>query len=181
MRPHGRASVNATAPVAQAQCDRCGFWYNRTDLMWQYQWAGTHIYSLGVLVCKPCYDTPQEQLRTIILPPDPPPVINARPPNFTYEESQPAIQGALAATAPAGATVLNLQAANGPALQSAGAFTVGQTVWVQLTDAVFGQYQITVVDPIGNSLTIEDLNGEGTGLSAPAPINGTVTVAITRV
>lgn len=79
--------VDATDPVAFAQCDRCGFWRNRTDLVFQNAWAGTHLYSTGDLVCADrCYDIPNEQLRTIILPPDPPPVINARVPNFAYEE-----------------------------------------------------------------------------------------------
>lgn len=37
--------------------------------------------NLRILVCKGnnCLDTPQEQLRTIVLPPDPEPIINARP------------------------------------------------------------------------------------------------------
>jgi hypothetical protein len=50
-------------------------------------WGGTHLYNQRLLVCyDKCYDTPQEQLRTIILPPDPPPILNARPPNFAVEE-----------------------------------------------------------------------------------------------
>lgn len=85
--PAKYARVSTTNPEAFAVCDRCGFWRNRTDLVWQLQWAGMQIYNQQVLVCEDrCYDTPQEQLRTIILPPDPPPVINARVPNFAYEE-----------------------------------------------------------------------------------------------
>lgn len=81
------ARVSTTDPVAWAQCDRCGFIRNRTDLTWQFQWAGVSLFNQEVLVCKDrCYDTPNEQLRTIILPPDPPPVLNARVPNFDYEE-----------------------------------------------------------------------------------------------
>jgi hypothetical protein len=93
MRPHGKyARVNADDPTAFMQCDRCGFWRNRTDLVWQDQWSGTHIYNIQVLVCKErCYDTPQEQLRTILLAPDPLPVLNARVPNFEYEEQTPRI------------------------------------------------------------------------------------------
>jgi hypothetical protein len=90
MRPHGRyARVDPQNPEAFAQCDRCGFWYNLRDLVWQDQWAGTKLYRTGALVCRTgnrCYDKPQEQLRTIILPPDPRPVLNARVPNFLYEE-----------------------------------------------------------------------------------------------
>ena len=81
------ARVSTTNPEAWAQCDRCGFFRNRTDLVYQPIWAGTHLYQIQILVCKNrCYDLPNEQLRTIILPPDPPPVLNARVPNFAYEE-----------------------------------------------------------------------------------------------
>ena len=88
MRPHGKyAAVNAQDPTAFAVCDRCGFWRNRTDLVWQIEWSGVRLYNIQILVCRDrCYDTPQEQLRTIIIPPDPPPVLNARVPNFAYEE-----------------------------------------------------------------------------------------------
>lgn len=87
-RPHGQyARVNPQNPEAFAQCDRCGFWRNMSDLVWQVEWAGTHIYNERILVCQDrCFDTPQEQFRTIILPPDPPPILNARVPNFAYEE-----------------------------------------------------------------------------------------------
>jgi len=88
------ARVDQTNPEAWAMCDRCGFWYNSSDLAWQYEWAGNQLYDIGVLVCTTgnnCYDRPQEQFRTIILPPDPPPVVNARPPNFAYEEYLPLI------------------------------------------------------------------------------------------
>ena len=81
------ACVDTTNPEAWAQCDRCSFIRNRSDLIFQYEWGGNHLYSLGILVCQDrCYDDPQEQFRTIILPPDPPPIINARVTNFDYEE-----------------------------------------------------------------------------------------------
>ena len=81
--------VDPGNPQAAGQCDRCGFWFNQRDLVFQDQWAGTKLYNTGALVCRSgngCYDTPQEQLRTIILPPDPLPILNARTPNFLYEE-----------------------------------------------------------------------------------------------
>jgi hypothetical protein len=83
------ARVDTTNPESYAQCDRCGLWFNRSDLVFQVEWAGMSLYSTGALVCTvgpKCFDLPQEQLRTIILPPDPPPIINARVPNFDYEE-----------------------------------------------------------------------------------------------
>lgn len=79
--------VDAGNPIGAAQCDRCSLWYNRNELAFQYQWAGSKLYNTGDLVCiRSCLDVPQEQLRVILIPPDPPPVLNARVPNFAYEE-----------------------------------------------------------------------------------------------
>src|SRR6516225_7197108 len=88
MRPHGRARVDPDNPEGFGQCDRCGFWFNLRDLQWQHEWAGVQLYNKRILVCTAnnCLDVPQEQLRTIILPPDPPPLLNARVPDYAYEE-----------------------------------------------------------------------------------------------
>lgn len=83
----GRARTNAKKPQAFSVCDRCGMWYNWIDLRWQYDWRGTSIQNLRVLVCNRCYDTPQEQLRAIVLPADPVPIINARSENFLAAET----------------------------------------------------------------------------------------------
>lgn len=84
--PTGRARVNSRKPSSFAVCDRCGFLYNHKDLQWQYQFQGTHLQNLRILVCtQTCLDDPQPQLRTIILPPDPVPVMNARPENYRAE------------------------------------------------------------------------------------------------
>jgi hypothetical protein len=183
MRPHGRrAHVNPTNPEAFAQCDRCGFWYNRSQLLWQYEWSGTDLINTGKLVCRAiCLDVPQEQLRTILLPPDPPSILNARPPNFTYQEAGP-VQGVLAATALRGSNTLVLQPANG-SLNDASSFAIGDVVWVQLVDAAysanisFGQYQIFNIDVSANTLFVHDLL-TAAGIVATAPINGTVTFAV---
>ena len=87
MRPHGRARVRAGSPQAFAICDRCGFQYNHVDLRWQYEWTGPSLYNKRLLVCEKCTDTPNEQLRTILLPPDPTPIINPRPENYTVAEA----------------------------------------------------------------------------------------------
>lgn len=85
-RFHGRAHVSTTHPTAWGQCDRCNFLYNLQDLSWQYQWAGPNLQNLRVLVCDICLDEPQPQLKPRILPPDPMPVYNARPPAYTLAE-----------------------------------------------------------------------------------------------
>ena len=163
-RPHGKyAAVDAQNPEAFAVCDRCGFWYNRSKLVWQNAWAGTHLFNTGSLVCfDRCYDIPQEQLRTIILPPDPPPVINSRVPNFTYEETGP-IQTTLTANVLQGSTVLPVTSASG--------FVIGNSVWIQLNNATYGEETLTGVNTGTNTLMIAN------PLPFSAPNTGSVTVA----
>lgn len=75
----GRARVRARSPSAAAICDSCGFCYNLDALVTQYQWRGTKLADTGSLVCSDCLDVPQQQFRTLILPPDPEPRVNPRP------------------------------------------------------------------------------------------------------
>lgn len=85
---HGRSTIDGSDPRAQGRCDRCGFWYNLRDLKWQMQWSGTQVINTGLLVCPDrCLDDLQPQQKAIILPPDPLPVLNARPEPFGYDET----------------------------------------------------------------------------------------------
>lgn len=83
---YGKAEVNPDAPRAFGVCDRCGFWDNLHKLKWQMQWNATMLFNTRFLVCDDCYDKPQEQLRTVILPPDPVPVANPRVEAFQQDE-----------------------------------------------------------------------------------------------
>ena len=83
----GRARINPEAPETLGICARCGNQWNLRDLQWQFQWAGLEMINLNILVCPDCYDVPSEFLRTLILPPDPPPVYNVRVPNFSLFEA----------------------------------------------------------------------------------------------
>lgn len=74
----GRAKTNIRDPAGQAICDFCGFSYNHRNLVKQFQWAGAALVDTGYLVCSSCVDTPFEQNRVLILPPDPLPLINPR-------------------------------------------------------------------------------------------------------
>src|SRR5690242_9173994 len=106
MRPHPkRAETDAGNPRAWATCDRCGFITNHYKLQWQYEWTGTQLNNLHILVCEDCLDTPQRQLGTIILPPDPPPIMNARPENYTIDEEGPTLT-TLSSDCAIGTTVL---------------------------------------------------------------------------
>ena len=83
----GRARTSSRSPQAHAICDRCGFRYNHVDLQWQYDWAGASLINKRILVCDTCNDVPQQQLRAIIVPADPMPVINPRIQDFVVAET----------------------------------------------------------------------------------------------
>lgn len=84
-RPHGKARVDANNPEAFAVCDRCGIWHNHNRLSFQYEWGGPNLINRQMLVCEKCLDVPQDQLRTIVLPPDPVPIQNPRPEYFEQD------------------------------------------------------------------------------------------------
>ena len=86
MRPHGKAKVSTRNPEPFAICDGCGALYNHSELRWQMQWAGNKLVNLRQLVCRRCNDIPQTQLRAIVLPADPMPVMNPRPENYRLAE-----------------------------------------------------------------------------------------------
>ena len=83
----GRAKTNPNNPQAHARCDRCGFIYQHCDLRWQFDWRGATMQNTRVLVCTPCYDSPQEQGRAITVPADPIPIINPRVESYVDAET----------------------------------------------------------------------------------------------
>lgn len=88
LRKTSKVYLDPYAPRAQGRCDRCGDWRTLRDLAWQYQWSGTQIINTGLLVCPDrCLDDLQPQQKAVILPPDPPPVINARVEPYKYDET----------------------------------------------------------------------------------------------
>lgn len=90
----GRARTNPRSPAAHAICDRCGERLNHVDLSWQFDWAGAGLINKRLLVCGHCTDTPQQQLRSIVLPADPPVIMNARPQDYvTASTDQRTTQG----------------------------------------------------------------------------------------
>ena len=87
MRPHPqRAKTSATNPRAWGTCEACGFITNHEKLQWRYDWRGQRLQNLKILVCQYCIYKPQRQLGTIILPPDPVPIMNARPEQYNIDE-----------------------------------------------------------------------------------------------
>lgn len=82
----GRAIIDPAAPEALGICQRCGNLWNLRELRYQFQWMGPELQNKNIRVCPDCMDVPSEFLRTIILPPDPEPVLNALPMNFPLAE-----------------------------------------------------------------------------------------------
>ncbi len=87
MRPHGKAQINARLPRALGICDRCGGMYNHQQLSWQYFWAGPRLQNARILCCESCLDVPNENIRTIVLPPDPIPIQNPRPEMYAPDDN----------------------------------------------------------------------------------------------
>ena len=83
----GRARTSSSSPQAHAICDRCGFRYNHVDLQWQYDWRGAALQNIRILVCNSCVDVPQDQLRAIVVPADPIPIMQARVQDFRQAET----------------------------------------------------------------------------------------------
>ena len=84
-RPHSRVRVDPEAPVGASVCMRCGKWWNRPELSWQYDWNGLELVNTGLLVCPECLDQPSPSRRSVVLPPDPAPVYNVRSEPFAID------------------------------------------------------------------------------------------------
>jgi hypothetical protein len=60
---------------------------NHDRLQWQFDYAGAGLINKRILVCSPCLDTPQNQLRAIVLPADPIPIQNSRVQDYEAAET----------------------------------------------------------------------------------------------
>lgn len=60
--------------------------HNLQDLVWQFDYRGQNLTNLKIRVCKTCLDKPADQLRPVILPPDPVPVRDPRVENYSAED-----------------------------------------------------------------------------------------------
>lgn len=88
MRPHGNAQISARAPRALGICQRCGSMFNLDELQWQWDWQqGPRLKNLRIKVCRTCLDVPQENGRTIRLPPDPVPVAYPLPEDYVAADN----------------------------------------------------------------------------------------------
>lgn len=144
LRPHGRASVDARSPRAWGVCDRCGFLYNHNQLTWQMEWRGTSLQNIRMLVCPTCLDTPQTQLKRILLPADPVPVQNARPENYVQDNNplSPVGMSANQFTPTYGTRIGNLTGGGG--INSAFDGNINKPAWMcannSISNSSFGNY-----------------------------------------
>lgn len=87
MRRHPkRTLVDPNNPRAWGTDDRSGFVGNHEDMVWQWDWAGPSIIKKNVLIYPDQLDKPQRQLGSLVLPPDPVPVLNARVEPYPIDE-----------------------------------------------------------------------------------------------
>lgn len=90
----GRASLDGQ-DLGWGTCDRCGKLTNIRDLEWQWAWAGFSLINLKLRVCTvsagSCVDVPNETLRAIVIPPDPIPIQNPRPPFWQIQSAEGAL------------------------------------------------------------------------------------------
>lgn len=87
MRRHPRrAEVDPHNPRGWFSSDRNGHIGNLYRAKWQFEYRGSKLINTRILVHEDELDVPQRQLGTIVIPPDPLPLINARPENYAIDE-----------------------------------------------------------------------------------------------
>lgn len=172
----GRARTDSRNPQAFAVCDRCAIWYNRVNLTWQYDWAGASLINKRILVCRTCYDTPQNQLRAIIIPADPMPIINPRVEPYQWDETDRRQVSGYNTTNPQ--TGIPVQQGDTRVTSIDDIATEDPRVTQQTGEAPYGTNQLPGTDP--NAVTYRTVTGavnSGSGLIrlTIATTNGMIT------
>lgn len=87
-RPHPkRTTLNIEKPDPWGTSDRNGMVGDHSRMVWQFRYAGNELINTRLLVHPDEYDIPNEQFKTLILPPDPDPLMNARPEQYVIDET----------------------------------------------------------------------------------------------
>lgn len=172
----GRARTSARDPRAFAVCDRCGMWYNHHRLQWQYDWAGASLINKRILVCNTCNDQPQNQLRAIVVPADPTPIINPRTEPYAYDSSNTRQVSGYNTTNTA--TGIPVQGGDLRVTSSGGAQTSDPRVTQMTGEGSGGTNQLPGTDP--NAVTYRTItnaanNGSGLIRLTVATTNGLIT------
>lgn len=153
----GRARTSSRNPQAFAICDRCALWYNHVDLQWQYDWAGAGMINKRILVCDTCNDKPQEQLRAIVVPADPVPIVNPRVEPYAWDELDRRQVSGYNATSPS--TGIPVQQGDTRVTTLNNTATENTRVTQQTGEAPFGTNQLPGTDP--NAVSYRPILGVG--------------------
>lgn len=87
-RPQPKYATSDATRGPWTTCDVCGFIWQMCDMQFQYDYLGGSVpQSTGYLKCPKCLDQLNQQRQLIIIPPDPPPLFNTRPENYTVDET----------------------------------------------------------------------------------------------
>jgi hypothetical protein len=160
-RPHPkRARTNSRYPQAWATSDSSGFVGNHIDMAWQYDYNGTQLFNKRILRFRDELDTPQQQFRALVLPPDPVPIMNARPEPYSIDEAGP-VTTQITVDAVQGDATLFVQAVTGLA--------TSQPIIVYLDNGGFW------------SVTITGLGVDSIGISVPLPSSCSVNQIVSAV
>jgi hypothetical protein len=151
-------------------------WYNHHRLQWQYDWAGASLINKRILVCNTCYDQPQNQLRAIVVPADPNPIINPRTEPYAYDSSNTRqVSGYNTTNA---ATGIPVQGGDIRVTSSGGVQTSDPRVTQMTGEGSVGTNQLPGTDP--NAVTYRTItnaanNGSGLIRLTVATTNGLIT------
>jgi hypothetical protein len=116
-------------------------------------WAGASLINKRMLVCNTCYDEPQQQLRAIIIPADPVPIINPRVEPYAWDEIDRRQVSGYNTTSPS--TGIPVQAGPTRATTIDEDVQDGIRVTQQTGEAPYGKNQLPGTDP--NAVTYRNI------------------------
>jgi len=116
-------------------------------------WAGASLINKRMLVCNTCYDEPQQQLRAIIIPADPVPIINPRVEPYAWDEIDRRQVSGYNTTSPS--TGIPVQAGPTRATTIDDDVQDGIRVTQQTGEAPYGKNQLPGTDP--NAVTYRNI------------------------
>ena len=81
-------SIDVKNPRSVGVCDGCGFWTMHPSMVEKKEFrGGSAPVGTGFYVCGVCDDVPNPYYSKMVLPPDPIPIKNPRPENYSLDPS----------------------------------------------------------------------------------------------
>lgn len=164
MKSHPRrARTNPNSPRAWGTSDRNGMINNHQNLVWQWDWAGQTMINKRILVSPDELDKPQRQLGTIVLSPDPVPIMNARVEPYSIDEQDYDV-------------ISNYTAVVGDILNCDGSFTV------YFPTVVDAKNESILINNIGTGIiTVSPISGETVNSTTSYAVTAATTVSISFI